>query len=220
MSEALILDVGHGNCTIVRSQGRNAVVDAPLGAMLLTVLADLNIRVVDEVFISHADYDHLAGITSLLTSDTIEVKRVYVNPDGVKRSKAWSDFRAAVAVADSSGASKVISSLTTSEPGDLALGDLTIEVLAPSPDLALGGVGGETAGRRHTHNSLSAVLRVSKPGARGLLLAGDIDAIGFESCLEREVDLDAGVLVFPHHGGLFGSATETGSFAVRLLEVT
>ena len=52
MSEAIIYDVGHGNCTMVHSNGEYAIVDAPIGALLMNTLQDLGISKVVAAFVS------------------------------------------------------------------------------------------------------------------------------------------------------------------------
>lgn len=217
MSEFVVLDVGHGNCAIIRDQGAVAIVDAPTRSLLLDTLHDLGIDTVHSAFISHSDRDHISGILSLLTSDKIKVEQIFVNPDAAKTTKAWRDFLAAVSVAIKKGACVVRNSLSSTEPGKVAVGKVLVDVVAPSPTLALTGVGGKTKnGRTVTANSLSAVLRISEKGTAGALLAGDLDEIGLEDAVEHGADLSASVLVFPHHGGMPGG--DPAAFTSRLIQ--
>lgn len=217
MSEFVVLDVGHGNCAIVRDHGAVAIIDAPTRSLLLDTLDDLGIDTVHTAFISHSDKDHLSGILALLTSSKIKVEQIFVNPDAVKETKAWRDFLMAVSVATRKGTCAVRTGLSSSQPGRVDVGDVRIDVVAPSPSLALTGVGGRTkGGRTVTANSLSAVLKVSENGAAGALLAGDLDDVGLEDAIDHRAHLSASVLVFPHHGGLPGGAT--AEFASRLLQ--
>jgi beta-lactamase superfamily II metal-dependent hydrolase len=217
MSRIVVLDVGHGNCAVVLDGTQTGVVDAPLGSLLLDTLDDLGIDTVHAAFVSHTDKDHLAGILSLLTSAHVKVEAVYVNPDAQKRSKLWRDFRAAVSVAERKGGCNVVTSLSSTTPGTIQIGETVIKVVAPSASLALTGVGGMAKdGRTITGNSLSAVLLVHRPGTAGILFAGDIDEVGLDDVLEHEADLRAEILVFPHHGGLPGSNSVV-EFASKLL---
>lgn len=212
-----LLDVGHGNCAIVRSGDTTAVVDCPTGSILLDTLNDLGIEVVEVAIISHADKDHIAGILSLLSSTRVRVGKVYVNPDSQKRTKVWKDFRVAVADAERTGGFEVIPTLSSVVPGVLTIGNLTLRVLSPSNRLTLTAVGGETlSGKTVTSNTLSGVLRVDVGNKPGVLLAGDMDDIGLDDALEMGHDLSAEVLVFPHHGG-FPGGTEPHQFAERIL---
>lgn len=219
MSEFVILDVGHGNSALLRDGGVVAVIDAPTRGLLLDTLDDLEIDTVQSAFISHADKDHIAGILSLLTSERIKVEQIFVNPDAQRNSKIWRDFLAAVSVAHRKGDCAVRTSLTASEPGTVNVGNVEISVVAPSPTLALMGVGGKDAqGRAVTANSLSAVLKISEGGAPAALLAGDMDEIGLDDAIAHDADLTARLLVFPHHGGLPGgdAAAFTGKLYDRV----
>lgn len=225
MTEVILLDVGHGNCTIVRSDATTAVIDCPTGPMLLDTLDDLGIYKVETAIISHADKDHIAGILSLLSSDPVRVGRVFVNPDGQKTTKVWHDFRVAVADAELRGTVEVITSLSTTAPGTIVVGEAEITVLSPSAALAITGVGGKvptpggtpSSGKTVTANTLSGVLRVRTKDSGSMLLAADMDEVSLDNALAANTDLSADILVFPHHGGLPGSA-DPGAFASRLIE--
>ncbi len=209
MSDFVILDVAHGNCALLRDGAAVAVIDAPTRSLLLDTLDDLGIDTVHSAFISHADKDHIAGILAMLTSDRIKVEQIFVNPDGQRNSKIWRDFLTAVSVAHRKGDCAVRTSLTASEPGAVTVGNVEIAIIAPSPRLALTGVGGKDAqGRALTANSLSAVLKISEGGAPAALLAGDMDEIGLDDAIAHDADLTAKLLVFPHHGGLPGGNAE------------
>lgn len=217
MTKVILLDVGHGNCAIVRSGGATAVIDSPTGAMLLDTLRDLEVETIDTAIISHADKDHIAGILSLLTNDNIRVDQIYVNPDSQKNTRIWRDFRVAVAVAEKKGSCRVVTGLSTTTPGTIEVGAARIAVLCPSSALALTGVGGTTAaGRRVDANTLSGVLRIDADGAGSILLAADMDEVGLVEAIEADTNLEADVLVFPHHGGLPG-AGDAQAFTTRLL---
>lgn len=220
MTSVTLLDVGHGNCAIVHASGATAVIDSPIGSLLLDTLEDMGVDTIAVAVVSHADKDHIAGILSLLTSNRVRVERVYVNPDGQKRTKVWRDFRHAVAVAERKGTFEVMTSLSTTTPGIIRLGDAAITVISPSAALALTGVGGETSDARVvTANTLSGVLRIDAgDGGKGVLLAGDMDEISLDMATAADADLSANVLVFPHHGGLPGSS-DPAAFAAKLLDV-
>jgi beta-lactamase superfamily II metal-dependent hydrolase len=219
VTRVILLDVGHGNCAIVRGGAATAVVDSPTGAMLLDTLRDLEIDTVETAIISHADKDHIAGILSLLTNDKIRVDRVYVNPDSQKNSRIWRDFRVAVAVAERKGTCTVVPSLSSTTPGQIEVGSARITVLCPSAALALTGVGGTTPGGQSVNaNTLSGVLRIdAEDGAGSILLAADMDAVGLQEAIEAETSLEANILVFPHHGGLPGTA-DAEEFTDKLLQ--
>lgn len=217
MSDVVVLDVAHGNCSLVRSQGAYCVIDAPLGALLLNTLEDMGISSIDVAFISHADKDHIAGVIGLLSSTTIQLKKLYLNPDSQKQTKIWRDLLAAVSVAERQGNCEVVTALTTTMPGVVTVGEVEIRVEAPSASFALAGSGSKDEQGRHiTSNSISALLRLTYGDRPGILLAGDIDEVGLDDALSYDRDLKAQTLVFPHHGGLPASS-DTAAFVDRIM---
>ena len=202
---AWILDVGHGNSTVVEEPGYVSVIDGGQGPTLLRFLSDRGINRVDTIIVSHADADHFGGVSLLLSDRDFEVGRVFVNPDA-RRTALWEDFRAVMTDAKARGAEFFLE-LNSVHPGQLTSGGSRLEVLAPSQELAVGTADGLTRdGRRLTPNSMSAVVRVWSGDSPCLLIAGDIDQVGLDSLIGGSPDIRADVLVFPHHGGLPGGS--------------
>jgi beta-lactamase superfamily II metal-dependent hydrolase len=218
MAEVIVLDVGHGNSAIIRSQDNVAVVDSPTGSALLDALCDLGIKSVDAAFVSHTDKDHLAGILALLTSVEVHVSHIYINPDADKQSELWRDFRVAVSDAEARGTCTVHTSLSTTAPGAVEIGEARVIVAAPSASLALTGVGGTTNDNKAVNaNTMSAVLKVETVEGQGVLLTGDMDEVGLDEVMKLGRSLQSNVLVFPHHGGLPGSSNAS-DFASKLID--
>ena len=67
LPELLILDIGHGNCAILRDTLAVTVIDCGYdGVTLIETLERLGINAVDNVIISHADIDHIGGLVPLV----------------------------------------------------------------------------------------------------------------------------------------------------------
>ncbi|OGU17872.1 MAG: hypothetical protein A2076_15195 [Geobacteraceae bacterium GWC2_53_11] len=197
-----LLDVGHGNCSIVVNGDKLTVIDSPTGATLLETLESLGATEIENVLISHADADHIGGITNLLLDNNIRIKRVFVNPDSVKDTAVWYDFRCAVKDAATRGTTTT-PALTTTQSPDLSDDTVQFEVIAPTPETALGGVGSQDlAGRSINSNSMSVVIRVLYKGVPVALLPGDIDSAGLENLVAGGKLIQAKYFVYPHHGGL------------------
>lgn len=202
LPELLILDVGHGNCAVLHDTAGVAIIDCAPGTTLKETLDQLNITEISYLLISHADEDHVGGLVGMLQDPQITVHHVFINPDAIKRTDIWYDVRVALAEARKTKPTQVHPQLTSDLTRSLDTGELNVEVLGPSPELALGGVGGEDLqGRRLTANSLSAVIRVIHDNRRLALITGDLDWVGLQSLLSDTNDLEAEILVFPHHGG-------------------
>jgi beta-lactamase superfamily II metal-dependent hydrolase len=216
LPELVILDVGHGNCSVLLDPEGVVVIDCADGIILWEFLKQRGIKEITHVFVSHADSDHVDGISLLLADEEIMVHNLYVNPDP-KNTKTWQAFRVAIAAARKTQGTRVSNSLTIDQPGKVEIGNVCVEVLYPSPEQATGGVGGKTLdGKRTlTSNSLSAVLAIIHNSYRVALLAGDVDHLGLEDLLNQHTDITATILVFPHHGGR-PSGTDAKAFAQKL----
>ena len=211
--ELILVDVGHGNCAILRETNGTVVIDCGPNSTLLDVLDHLNIRDISTILISHADQDHIGGVIDILLNREIKVHNIFLNADALKRTDIWEDLRVAVRDARKRAGTNVYVGLTTAQSGQLSIGQVEIEVLAPTPELAMSGVGGEDlAGNRLTSNSMSVVVGLVHNSHRVAILPGDIDEVGLRNLLEDRDDLSADILVFPHHGGKAGN-TEDEKFA-------
>lgn len=198
--KAWILDVGHGNSTVVEESGYVAVIDGGLGDTLVRFLKDQGFDRIDTVILSHSDADHLGGISLLLSDRDFQVGRVFLNPDR-SGSAIWEDFRTVMEDAKLRGA-KFDLELTTENPGGIDNDGVRLEILYPTQEMAYRTSGGQgLSGRQLTSNAMSAVVRVWTGDSPRLLLTGDIDKEALDFFTESSVDVRADVLVFPHHGG-------------------
>ena len=216
MERMVILDVGHGNCAVLHSQGAVCVVDAGPGTTLLEYLDAEKLNCVDLVLLSHADKDHIGGLLGLLTAG-VKVKEVFLNTDSEKQSKEWATLVAELGHQWAGGSLAFQTSLTAQQPA-FTIGKATIEVLGPSPTMAALGPGRKTpSGSRITANAMSAVLRVSYAGNPVGLLAADMDAVGLDDIMKRPTppSMRAPLMVFPHHGG--GTGRNATKFTRELI---
>jgi beta-lactamase superfamily II metal-dependent hydrolase len=215
--ELYILDVGHGNCAILKDLDGTIIFDCAPGDTLFATLEQLGVKIIEAILISHADIDHLGGVIGLLTNDEIQVKNVYINPDP-RKTELWTDFRYAAKDAELRG-TRVVPTLTTDTSGQINAGEVVVEVLSPPPEFALGGVGGfDLLGRKITSNSLSAVVGLTHKEHRIVVLSGDMDEIGLDNLLNHNNKCKTEILVFPHHGGLPGEY-DPEQFALKIFDL-
>jgi competence protein ComEC len=213
-----VLDVGHGNCAVLFDSKGTTVIDGGKSGVLIDFLRQLKIRVVHSLLISHSDEDHILNATDLLLDQKISVYSVYYNSDSSQQSVAWQCFRKAVKEARRNKHTLAEPQLTTSQTGRLKRGSIEIEVLFPFPETAGSGPGGtDEEGTAITSNSMSAVIRLSKSGEKMVMLAGDVERGCLAAWAEEQVDPNASILVFPHHGGNPGKHDRV-KFATELVQ--
>ncbi|MGW3125180.1 ComEC/Rec2 family competence protein [Streptomyces sp. NPDC001123] len=200
--EVIIVDVGHGNCAIVRDGLRSAIIDIPRGKPVVSALVDNKCHEIEHLLLSHPDEDHIGGAARLLADPSVTIANFWCNPSAIQDTDTYLDLLEQAALREDSRSTRYRSNLNVGARDDLNFERVEIEVL--HPDVRLAGVG--QASRAHKRgevpsNRMSAVLRVSLAGRPAVLLAADIDDKGFDSIVSRGVDMEAPVLVFPHHGG-------------------
>lgn len=219
-SDFSILDVGHGNCALIRGGTSATVVDAPQGSTLAEALEHYKVKTVLAVVISHADSDHVGGVIGLLSDPRFSVKSIYVNPDADKASRIWRDFR--IAVRDARKRTKdlrICLGLSTGTKCPSPTKRFELEVVWPTPEIALAGPGGKDLSNRPLRsNTTSAVLKVWSEGKAVAVLCGDLDGTALKNIKGDGIAIDAKVLVFPHHGGL-PSGTSPVLFAKELCDL-
>jgi beta-lactamase superfamily II metal-dependent hydrolase len=202
-----VLDVGHGNSAVLHDSKGLVIFDAGPGATLDEYLQSCKVEIVTALLVSHSDADHLAGASNVLLSEDFHIEAVYLNPDADQGSVAFETFRRALASSIQRSGTVVHTQLTKTTGTSITAGDVTIAILAPSPNLATAGPGGtDLKGRRIRPNTMSAVAHLSVGERPVVLLAGDIDQVALEHLLEENKSIQADTLVFPHHGGRPGSA--------------
>ena len=204
-AELIILDVGHGNSAVIHENCITIVVDAGRGSHLLEYLSQKGIQSIDLVILSHADQDHIAGLTSVLLNG-ICIKRIVLNSDSTKASQTWRELILTIDFFQTAGDTVLTVGITTGKINVVGLNEISIEAVSPSALLAAYGVGSrDRHNRLITSNSISSCIRVLNHGRPIALLSGDIDDIALDEAIFSGVDMEAPLVVFPHHGGLPGN---------------
>lgn len=190
------IDVGQGASALVES-GRGRILIDCGGKMqfagdpgeigeqvLLPFLRYRGVRSLDLVIITHPHEDHFGGLKPLLES--IPVKSIWISPQ-----PGSSPYYGEMLEEASSRGIPV----TKVQAGRRWAGfGLTLEVLGPPQTLHT------ATGSDENNNSI--VLRLLHPRAK-FLFCGDIEQAALQDLLRRQPsNLEAGVLLVPHHGGL------------------
>lgn len=192
--DAVMVDVGQGDCFILMSKGEAALIDAgDNGAheIVLECLEAMGIEALDIVIGTHAHTDHIASMDEVI--DALEIEALYMGRNG-RETKAYQAVEHAAA--------RQMVPVTHPAPGDvLTLGDLTITVLWPERDDIFA-----------NENNASLVLYVEGEGI-SLLLTGDMESAVEKELLQAEAAPQANVLKVAHHGSK-SSSTEAFLSAV------
>ena len=212
----VVVDVGHGSAAVLRDKDGVVVFDAGKGPALLEFLRENGIREIKSLLLSHADEDHIANASALLLAADIRIGRLFFNSDPTKDTDTQQQLSLAIRTARRHRNTEAHSQLNTTLTGTLDCGEVRIEVLYPPPEALLTGVGGRAlSGRVNNSNSLSAAIRLCHRGRPVALLGGDVGMECLDFWAEEELTASSQVLVYPHHGGVPGTA-DAGRFAERL----
>lgn len=207
--EVVILDVGHGNCAVLRERDSCVIVDAKSDKLLYQHLVDSGIRHIEHVVLSHADTDHIAGALRILPNEDFTIGTVWLNSDSVKDTAKWRELLTLLQVLRDENRLQVRIGISDSDEWSLSLDRIRINILHP-PLKTIGFSTGRVGKHRPeiTSNGMSVVLRVFIDGYPVALLPGDLDAAGLRTMAGRNKSINAHVLVYPHHGGRSGSPEE------------
>lgn len=208
--EVVFLDVGQGDCVLIRSRDVTVMVDAgprtdsydSAERVVVPYLLEHGIRKIDMLFITHADLDHIGGARYVLSRFPVEGVGVPALGDKLQ-GKAWQEGLPFDFWPDGQMVTKLAA-------GDcLSWGPLRVEVLGP-------GLGG-TPGEDESSNNSSLVMRVTYK-EWSVLLTGDMEKEQMKNILERSGDVNADFVKVPHHGGK-GSLDENFFDYVRPMAV-
>ncbi len=193
--ELLAADVGQGNAVLVRTANHSLLYDAgprfsresDAGHRVLVPLLRALGERIDTLLLSHRDADHVGGAAAVLAT----------------QPQAW--------LLSSLESSHELHGLLPSQRSErCAAGQrwqwdgVDFEILHPQT---------EDYSRSVKPNAMSCVLRISaqarvgRPPARALLV-GDIEAAQENDLLKSSINLQADVLLIPHHGSKTSSGSE------------
>jgi len=188
--DIFMLDVGQGQCVLLASEGRFALVDCGSGNSWLSAgdiaadhLASLGCKRLDYLILTHYDTDHVSGVTAL--TERVGVKALLA-PDGTDSAGLRETVFSA---AEAAGAS----ALSAEEVRTLPLGAAALTVYPPV------GEGGDNE---------EGLAVLASAGDLDLLVTGDMDR-ATERKLLAAYDLpDLEILTAGHHGSGYSTSEE------------
>ncbi len=183
-----VLDVGQGDCILLRTPEGNILIDAGTESSQETLclrLEQLGVTEIALAIFTHLDEDHIGGADGVLR--TFKVDAVWVN-----RAPSGEACVAALEAALADSSAKVSPAIAGSS---FALGEVTLFVMSPLSPVAEGG------------NAESIVVQVTCGEIRALF-TGDADLATEKRLIETygRAHLDCDIYKVGHHG----SNTSTG----------
>lgn len=199
--EINFIDVGQGDCTLIRVNNKNILVDGG-GSMyedgfdvgektLFPYLLDRGITILDYIIVSHFDADHSQGLNYIL--ENMKVKNVIISKLG-QESKEYDKFIKL--------ALKQKSNIFYVKKGDLLkIGKSVIEILYPDNEII----------NENIKNNNAMVFKLTWNDI-SMLFTGDIEKIAEEKLLNmykgNPEKLEAEILKVAHHGSKSSSIND------------
>lgn len=189
--EVSFIRVGEGDAILVRDANNfDVLIDGGKVGAGTAVLAFLQQEGVDDleyIVATHADRDHIGGLTRVLEDGPIPVERVLYN--GYPGDTAtWMDFTSAVAA-------RGITLTVAQAPMTYTWGTSRVWVLNPTPGLI-----------DPDQNDASVVIALQHGSSR-FLFTGDIPSPVENRLIQQGWMLSANVLKVAHHGSKYSSNT-------------
>lgn len=176
------VDVGQGECAVIYSQGKTAVIDtgtAETGEELSLKLKKWNIEVIDVLIISHLHVDHTGAVPVL--SQNFDVKNLIL-PELVTDSEGMGDVLCAInAVENNDG--NIYNAL---QGMNFKLGEFEVTILASYGSFD-----------EVNNHSLFVMAEIEE---KRFFFSGDAEKKAEDKLLEENLNLDCQVIKAGHHG--------------------
>lgn len=205
-----LLDVGQGDCSIVRlPDDRVVVFDCADDRTLRNILTDWSTPKIDAFILSHLDQDHIAGALQFLQGWTQPISTVYApidrdisnDHDEAQRAKKLLDNMGEHGRDEPPRMRRWEVVPTARDPRPVASGEdaagsrWSLTLLAPS---TVQRIKTDRLGEWEDPNRYSAILRI-QVGANAMLIGGDAPLLTWSELPAAE--RPAKVFRIPHHGG-------------------
>ena len=183
------IDVGQGNCTLLRCGGKAILVDSgEVGAAqtVINYIKNLGIDEINCVLVTHPHTDHMGAMTKILYEFKIDDLIMPEIPEEIiPTNKTYEKFL--TAVSDNAG------NVIAAKPGETyAYGEMKLEIFAPLRDY-------------DNLNDMSAVSRISY-GDTSVMFTGDATTTVEKDLLKKNINYSATVLNVGHHGSKTSSS--------------
>ena len=185
------IDVGQGDCILIKTEHASALVDAGergKGEIVVQYLRNQNIEQLDYVFITHPDSDHIGGMPEVLESFKVsKFIMPAIKKEHMPTTKIFEKLLNTVR-------DREVAAETAVPQETFNLGDATLTVLGPISSTS-------------KTNNMSIVLRVVL-GKNSFLLTGDAETEEESDIMKADYLLKSDVLKAGHHGSKSSSGND------------
>ena len=177
------LDVGQGDCTIIKSDDSVMMIDTSTKNHSLDIqeaLMSLSIDKIDYLVITHQHDDHMGSAKDII--DKYEVKNIIMpklSEINMVTTTSYENLLKSIA-------NKKINAIPATVGEYFWLGDATVQILSPSK-------------QDEDLNNMSIVLKVVY-GETKFIFQGDAEKTVEKQLLNSDFDLDADIIKLGHHG--------------------
>lgn len=185
-----IIDVGQGDCALIKSNGYCALIDTGTvesGKDLVEALTQAQVERIDVLILSHLHNDHTGGIKDVFNTfnvDNLILPELSTHSEGI--------YYAEFAINEVTMAKGGVYSATAGM--NFMLGEFEITILA-------------SYGAMADENDRSVVLMAEMQNKK-FLFTGDIEAKSERRLLEQNINIDCDVLKVAHHGSKTSSTKD------------
>ncbi len=186
------IDVGQGDCTLIKSDKGNMLIDAGENgneAAVLDYLNEQGITSLEYFIATHPHSDHIGGAAEVISA--VNVSNVIMPKLSASNTPTTKTYEKMILAVQKSGA-KVISA----KPGmEYSFGDVKFTVLSPFE-------------QDENLNNMSVCVKITY-GSHSFMFTGDAEKEVEEQLLNADYDLTADVFKLAHHGS---STSNTSDF--------
>lgn len=183
------IDVGQGNCTLVKSGESAMLIDAgetDKGKDVVSYLKALGINKLDYIIASHQHTDHMGGMIEVLKSD-IEVEKIIMPKIPQKLTPTSYTYTNLLNAIKAKGLK-----VRAARDEEFSVGNIKVNTYAMEGDYS-------------DLNNYSVVTKLTTGGGRFIIM-GDLEKTAEKELLNKNVDLSAEVILVGHHGSSSSSS--------------
>ncbi len=179
-----VLDVGQNLATVIETQNHQLMYDTANNWQAKTIIVPYlkihKIKHLDLIIASHGDADHIGGVNNI--AENMKIKQILTGETEISKIRHY----LSVPIQQSVNVAKCRSGQKWRWDG------VFFEILHPSSDY-------------YKNNDKSCILKIT--GIKNnVLLTGDISELVEFNLLQKKVDLQADILIVPHHGSKTSSS--------------